>query len=745
MKKIAVLLAVMALGVVCGATHQGPVLFSDSFNRPDNTDIDASSVGMTGLLAPVVYMEAFEGSGSPTSIQILNNQLNIAVGAGMSSLFIDHNLIDNEIQAADGFVVSMDVVGITSADDQGNRFGGFGVGNSRDEALAAQDSYTSLVPFRPALHLAGRGVSDFYVDLALDQNLRLWSNGTLLEAINVGSAIGTIRVEFFVPDFNAGTVVMADVFFNGVKRSTQFFTWDHSNANYLGISGRTVGAGVFLDNLQIAVLYDDKANTPVPANGTIDVDPAAVVLQWNKGRDAAGNPNTNIAQHYLYIAEGEPNFLDVSPITVADAADPIVHIPASIGASDWDKVYYWRVDESVFINGTPSVPSEPNTIQGAVWSFETLKSVPIITASPTNQLANTGQTVDFSVSVFSISPVDYQWYKSADNSTQTPEDDVLVGDAETLTLSNVQAEHEGYYYCRVVNQSGEENARYTTVAQLGIARKVAHWTLDWDEFVGGVYLDSSGEEHHAEPNSVPSQASFVAGVDTGKTGQALDLTVQPLAAAYSGDWAPSSFTGEFSFSAWVKWAGPNGAWQGVVSNRVSPAEANFYCEIRQDNGNIQLGAPYFAAGDLQAGNLPVDQWTHLAVVAGEDGFVIYINGISVADRIPARTITQNVLPLYLGALGRSATTGTLTSPFNGIIDDVRIYNYAKDRYAIADLFYDILETPVCLNPDNVSLRFDVAGGGPNGDQPDCKVNLADFAVFAQNWLNCGLYPQFECD
>jgi hypothetical protein len=63
---------------------------------------------------------------------------------------------------------------------------------------------------------------------------------------------------------------------------------------------------------------------------------------------------------------------------------------------------------------------------------------------------------------------------------------------------------------------------------------------------------------------------------------------------------------------------------------------------------------------------------------------------------------------------------------------------------VADLYYDIVEKPVCINPENVNLEFDVAGGGSNGDQPDCKVNLSDFAAFAQQWLNCGYYPQSDC-
>jgi hypothetical protein len=740
MKKLMTLLMVCCAAGLAGAGYPGQVLFSDNYNRANSTDIDSSSVGMAGTLAPMVYVEAFEGSGVATSIQILNNLLNVAMGPGMGSLFLDYNLIDASILTSDGFSVSMDVVSITTADDTGNRFGGFGVGHTRDEALAARDSFDSAAPFRPSLARAnqGIGVSDFYVDLALDQNLRIWSKGALLETINVGVATGTIRVDFYVADFNAGSTVDAEVYFNGVKKSVKSFTWDHTDNNYLGISGRTAAAGVLLDNLSVATFYSEKANTPVPVNGATGVDSAGVVLEWNKGKDTGGNPNAGITKHYLYIAENEPNFANVTPITVADSADPVTHDPVVIDATDTDKTFYWRVDESVLINGIPSGPTDPNTIQGFVWKFETVKSVPIINTQPVNQLVEPAQTAEFSIAVSSMSPLTYAWYQTGDNAVDTPADDTLVGQSRILSIPNAQVANEGYYYCKLVNTGG---AVLSNVVTLGVKRAVAHWTLDAADFVGGVYLDSSGEGHHAEPNILPTTGSFVAGADPAETGDALDTTVVPLSVADSGDWAASAFTSQITVSAWVKWAGTNGAWQGIVSNRVDPSNGNFYIEIRQDNGNVQIGSP--GGTDLIAGNLPVGQWTHLAVTASSSDRIIYINGTPAITRSPANPITQLVVPMYVGALGRS-TAGTLSSPFNGVIDDVRIYNYAKDKFGVADLYYDVVEIPVCLNPGNVGLQFDVAGGGASGDQPDCRVDLMDFAVFAGDWLNCGLYPHADC-
>lgn len=261
MKKLSGYL-VVCMALLCLSGVKADVFFSDSFDRTDNTDIDASSTGMSGTLSPLAYQEVWEGSGDPTSIQIVSNQLNVAVGSGMSSLFLDHNFIDTAILTADGFSVSLDVVSINTADDPANRFGGFGVGNTLAEAQAAQDSFDSLVPFRPNTARAGTGigVSDFYADLALDGSLRLWSNGNLLNTISVGAASGTITVNFYMSDFNAGSPVTAIVYFNGIQTDIQSFTWDNTNANYIGISGRTAGAGVLLDNLEIGDITQEAAN-----------------------------------------------------------------------------------------------------------------------------------------------------------------------------------------------------------------------------------------------------------------------------------------------------------------------------------------------------------------------------------------------------------------------------------------------------------------------------------------------------
>ena len=161
--------------------------------------------------------------------------------------------------------------------------------------------------------------------------------------------------------------------------------------------------------------------------------------------------------------------------------------------------------------------------------------------------------------------------------------------------------------------------------------------------------------------------------------------------------------------------------------------------------------------------------------AGNDGWQMFDTAFFYSAGLEARVDTTNINPpgrlddgdwhmatlsydgpsgvmsVYLdGALFGSAeleasednaaavAMGVVTSPGNweyaGLIDDVRIFSYALEPLEVALMYVAIEEDkPVCLDPDDPALRFDFTG--------DCKVGLADFALMAQSWMACNLYPE----
>lgn len=225
------------------------VLFSDSFDRPDNTDISAVKEGMSGQLAPLSYVEAFEGSGQPSSIQITSGRLHMAVGPGMSNVFVDYNFSGQTFGTANGFAVSLDIVEINSAaSDAANRFVGFGLGMTREQAVTAGDINDSATTYRGGS--SAEGVCDYFVDVALDGHLRVWQCGTLMRTVALGTGAGTLSVVFVPSGFEAGSEVTATAFFDGVQVDRRSFCWSQSQANYIGLSARASNYAA-VDNLTI--------------------------------------------------------------------------------------------------------------------------------------------------------------------------------------------------------------------------------------------------------------------------------------------------------------------------------------------------------------------------------------------------------------------------------------------------------------------------------------------------------------
>ncbi len=367
------------------------------------------------------------------------------------------------------------------------------------------------------------------------------------------------------------------------------------------------------------------------------------------------------------------------------------------------------------------------TVSDAAW---------FVTSQPESLVLDAGETAEFSFNIDHDPGVslEYQWYWSADGEIDTEIDAPIGQDANSVTIENAQVDpDEGYYYCEVFVDDGDGNTGYlySDMATLGIRRKVAYWTLDWADFQDGQYLDSSGHERHAVPHVVPEATSFVDGVDPAKTNEGLDLTVEPLAAATAGTQSPVQFTDEMTLSVWVKWAGANGEHQGIISKRDyygGSQVADWWWQINPD-GDL-MNANSWAGESLETTPPVEDEWTHLVITVTPNGANLYRNGLLDADQ-PAFELDNTVSQLVLGGL-RVDSAGQIVSAFNGVMDDIRIYNYAKDPVAVADMYYTVSETPVCLYPYEVDPRLDVTG--------DCQVGLADFAVFATTWLNSGLYP-----
>ena len=475
---------------------------------------------------------------------------------------------------------------------------------------------------------------------------------------------------------------------------------------------------------------------PTPADNAKNIDPATTAeLSFYAGRDPE-NPtevNPDITGHFITVYDeynGEPNLANAALLEtfVAAGTDPVT-VPYTFNLDD---VVCWKVEEQI----SGAARGSASNITGPLWTFYALPQKPVVINPPVDTLEYPGETVKLYCDITSKTQADIFWYK------QGQEDPIVSGadpditietdvDGESystvLIIADFDENDQGNYYCSASNTSGDD---ISAVAELGLKRLLAHWPMDslttgteynyYEDIVGG---------YHADPNVDPAPEQFKDGVLVTKTGKAIDLSVDGRAAASSGNWAPTMFTGEVSVCAWVYWEGVT-SWQGIVSNRINTGAdgSNFWVEIRPD-GYLQIGGPNFAA--VVADPLPTQEWVHLAITAGADGTVIYYNGIPVTTSTASVDIQQqDTIELNIGALDRD-DAGGFASQFNGRLDEVKIFSYALSHTEVVDDYYPVSGKAVCVNVDNVSLIMDANG--------DCKVDILDLAEFTDAWLNNEFY------
>ncbi len=439
----------------------------------------------------------------------------------------------------------------------------------------------------------------------------------------------------------------------------------------------------------VALVNPWQPNTPSP-DGSAWVNPAVdLTLAWQLGKVPPFG-----AQYQIYFGEFGEALILVGSTTNLQYVLPKANLA-------YDKKFSWRVDTTYL--GT--------TETGQVWSFETIKLLPIIVTNPADVVVPDGGTASFTFDVTSPTDVTYKWYKQ--------ESGDLVGTANPLVLTNVSAASEGFYYCDATNNAGTVRS---TAASLMLEQLLAHWKMDETVLptdTSALIMDSTVFMHDG------TKFGEVHSVD----GKLLNAMAFDGAGDYidTGTWNPNDHSAQLTIAMWVKWAGLNGQYQGLMGKRDGWGAATMMWQLEL---NIDTGSLAFAReGSYPPGTgaLPVGEWAFVAVTFDGTNATIYRDGLAVASgafSFGSGTSTRLVV-------GASEANGG--NPFNGALDDVRIYNYALDALEVAHLYTD----------GDPSLS--VCMGNPAHDlDGNCRLGLNDVALFAAEWMKCNLVPLSAC-
>ncbi len=396
-----------------------------------------------------------------------------------------------------------------------------------------------------------------------------------------------------------------------------------------------------------------------------------------------------------------------------------------IQTGDWlsNQTFSYDINASEFTTGTPGgdlvieFDSSVNISFLDNVSFVTGTSdMPYFTTQPVSQIADVNDSVSFVADGNGPGTLTYSWYKTVDNDNNTPADDTLVTTGTTLQINPVAVSDEGYYYCELSNTTG---AVYSDVVSLGVKRMLALWTLDTADYSGGRYLDTCPEDPCDNDADVNGTPSFVNGAEPNITNQGVNLD-SSNGYANAGTFAPSEFTNQLTASLWTWWDGNNGQTQVLLSKRDGLASADERWQLHISPSQNKLVLTSLAGGSLNVMSMPENQWAMITVTFDGSAAKVYING-------ELKNQGSWVLSNGIGADFRIGIQGA--DYFDGILDDIRVYNYALTQQDIAGLYYSVTGEGVCLNEYGDGL--DVTG--PVGVS-DCKINLYDFAAFAKDWM-----------
>ena len=586
--------------------------------------------------------------------------------------------------------------------------------------------------------------------------------------VNVARGAGWVHVEFNLADW-------ANNWWQGADWDLTQSTWAlEVGPPWPGTSvpaGESMTGVWLMDNFKITMGGDTDIRDPLvlPDNGdgtsgTLQPNNADVVVTFNF--KASGDPNSqheppypvnpDIAGHYIYLSNGsdtDPNvyLLDYEPFTHNPdpyLTDPNVFYGPHTLIHGQGKTFYWQVEEGMDDGtGNPYEAGDPNNILSPVWSFIAIGATPSILSGPDHVIADENGDASFLVTTGTIANT-VRWFKVVglqDTAENGETDDIELSDGvlysgtqtKILTITGAVVADEGQYYCIAYNGDPEGinlASDPSPTAWLWIPRLVSHYPFEsltagvTPDIVSGLDMtlmsDDTGTDVPVQGSGVPELAPDAYGLlfdnpaaDPADPNHA--DAQYAVAAAGAGDYM------DITISVWVYWNG-GGVWQRIVDFGNNTDEYIFLTP--SNGGEMRFAVKNVDEQYIATSPLPVGEWTQVTATLSGDTARLYVNG----ELVQTGTITHDPIdfaPAVNNYVGKSQWPDPY---FNGMLDDLKIYNYARSTQQIALDYLAVKGDWICDN-ELYDLPYDF--------NKNCIVDLGDLAEFAATWLNSyRIYP-----
>ena len=462
-----------------------------------------------------------------------------------------------------------------------------------------------------------------------------------------------------------------------------------------------------------SAIQDSVVTDMAPTNGSTNIITNPTLTWSNDGSVTATSYTVYVSND---ISELDPNSTPGAAVTSYVSVEPT----QGLTALDNEMEYFWRVDTN----------TASGTIAGPAFKFTTASAEPIVNSiTPAAQVAEATEDITIEVSAISTSTgtdagLSYEWYLG---------EDVIVGADSNVLVAPAVA---GEYFCQVIDGLASTDSGISIVVNPALK---AHWDFDGtvEDIAGDLDGTIVGDVTYAEGKVGVSaayfNANYVADNNIARDGfielpsMNLDLRAGTTFSVWANPSnAPSNWQRFFEFGSgapmdnlsFMRFAGTN-------EFRFSAA-----------NGTNE----YAGLNSWPAAGIDNNNWQHLVITVDADRNVeFYKNGVQldryVAGNDAAWNIGWSTISQAIPYVERTSNfIGKGNWPdalYSGLMDDLRIYNYALSSDDIQELFLSA-QPFICTERPVMDLN------------DDCKVDFADLAVFAASWLECGRFPADKC-
>lgn len=518
----------------------------------------------------------------------------------------------------------------------------------------------------------------------------------------------------------------------------------HHESFQIDLSSATIGNELFL---RFNNIHGGGSALPLIQVDNITLSPAYVVNQSPaEGAsyvatelDSSENDlvfyivdDTIIEVDVLFGPENDPNLSDKPAYKIVEGM-PVtpglntVTLEAELAEDlEWSTEYFWKV----LAYESDGMGGRSLKYTGLITSFTTIQKGPLLYGvTPAVAGVWPGDNAVFTVPSY-VKTDTFQWYKEGNPNPLVNGSQYSGVDSNSLTVLDVQLVDEGTYYC-----VGTETATGLTAATLSpgvlfIKELKAHYPFETTaggytpDIIGGKNMQLMGGASvvagPTDPNALlGGYLSLVnpRGVTHTQYAQIADTSVAHYPDITISFWAKPTIL-DLDYERYAR----------IFDFGTPDAENYLYVMVFERTNEAEAAAmlqgserSFRATGEIGYGT----KWLYV-VLTIEDGVgKLYINGQYGGEGNLRRPSDISKTIQYIG----KAINETDSPPnFNGLIDELKIYNYVKTTDQIAQEYMAFrTDVEFICNMDDYDLEaWDFDG--------NCRIDIPDLLVIAEKWL-----------